>query len=164
MPRPRGYGEGKTRLTNLLDQFATAAPKESVSGLLPGLSADEIALWNGSFPYLFPKELYELYGWRNGSTGDQPAFLRSDLWFMSVPQAVELYGTLADTQGWKKGWFPVADFNGDETLVLVCKKNQAGPAQVRLEDHESGGEKRAWLTFWKPNCVRLNERRSAQNS
>lgn len=62
---------------------------EYASSFLPELKYEEIQLLEAEFGFKFPKEIYELYQWRNGTKEDAKALCFPTFEFLPISRAIE---------------------------------------------------------------------------
>jgi cell wall assembly regulator SMI1 len=143
-PRSPGYGEASAELTEVLNRiliWMNGHDSNLGAGLHPGLTANQVSAQVGALPFTLPEEAFELYRWRNGARGERPVTLVPYFWFMPLEEAIRSYRSCRDLPGFRKNWFPLFDFNGDEAICLECGKAEAATAPVIRHDYESGPEK-----------------------
>ena len=105
----------------------------------PGLTKEEIEEKVKDIPFKLPKEVYELYQWRNGSTFDY--FLPgSGFLFLPLERAIEEYELNADTYStddeydesedyWNPYYFPIF-FEGIENFFVIGNDEQQEESPV----------------------------------
>lgn len=105
----------------------------------PGLTEEEIEEKVKDIPFKLPKEVYELYQWRNGSTFDY--FLPgSGFIFLPLERAIEEYELNADTYSsddeydesedyWNPYYFPIF-FEGIENFFVIGSDKQQEKSPV----------------------------------
>lgn len=105
----------------------------------PGLTEEEIEEKVKDIPFKLPKEVYELYQWRNGSTFDY--FLPgSGFLFLPLERAIEEYELNADTYStddeydepgdyWNPYYFPIF-FEGIENFFVIGSDEQQKESPV----------------------------------
>ncbi|MEO1761945.1 MAG: HEAT repeat domain-containing protein [Cyanobacteria bacterium J06629_18] len=105
----------------------------------PGLTEEEIEEKVKDIPFKLPKEVYELYQWRNGSTFDY--FLPgSGFIFLPLERAIEEYELNADTYStddeydepedyWNPYYFPIF-FEGIENFFVIGSDEQQKESPV----------------------------------
>ena len=87
--------------------------------LRPGLSEAEIDARTKDLPFRLPREVYWLYGWRNGTGLAPGAFFLYHQW-PSLEDAMAEYKSLLDLGlGWNRVWFPLFWFQ-DEHFFHAC--------------------------------------------
>ena len=108
--------------------------------LLPGLTIQDIHKKASSFPFIFPREVQELYQWRNGLNLDRKAVSQT-LGFMNffpLEKAVkEYHNNIAQFRQygiiWYRQWFPI--FQTDTTCLFVsCSKQQEKSSPIFCYD------------------------------
>ncbi len=123
---------------DLLESWRTAHDPIWEHDLKPGLEGQAIERLAKSLrPYKLPRELYELYGWRDGQSGDSDFF---DLGFSSLEQAVHWYHfLLRAAEGWNPLWFPFCDCNNDQYLVELAdpRRELAESSAIYLAQHQN---------------------------
>ncbi len=143
-PRSSGYGEGCSELTDILARiqgsFERLAPALAHK-LRPPSSAEEIAGKGGEIPFTLPEEVYELYRWHDGMEGVNGFIAHFD--FMSLSASIDYYKSTCDFPGFRKQWFPLFDFNGEEVICVVCGKNESVAGRIIVLDYESGSRELA---------------------
>lgn len=96
----------------------------TASALLPGLSESEMHWITRGLPLTFPKEVGDLYAWRNGTRHDLD---RPFIWhheFLSLETAVREYHQLVRNKRlthWHDSWFPLLGFQGEYYFVHCAK-------------------------------------------
>ncbi|MFB6275049.1 MAG: HEAT repeat domain-containing protein [Halothece sp.] len=123
---------------------------EWVESKQPGLTTEEIKIKTQELPFRLPTEVYELYQWCNGTSGDVPFF--PSYRFLSLEEAVDLYHSeIKEVEidklqqedyydiaqlapfSWpsfqNQYWLPIFDFDG-EIYFLSCDTEQRDGAPV----------------------------------
>lgn len=126
--------EALERILNWLQQRPYAPAKV----FEPGLTDEEIKQRVKDLPFKLPKEVYELYQWRNGTyfgEEDRAGFF-DGLVFLSLEAAInkyeELLGVFQEEEDdwirrdWEKNWFPIFAREDDyeDYLFIICKNNE----------------------------------------
>ncbi|MEL6459882.1 MAG: HEAT repeat domain-containing protein [Cyanobacteria bacterium J06621_15] len=113
----------------------------------PGLTEDEIEEKVKDIPFQLPKEVYELYQWRNGSTFDY--FLPgAGFLFLPLERAIEEYEAMStvnltnleyygDDFGWNPYYFPIF-FEGIENFFVIGSDKQQEESPVIYYFAEDG--------------------------
>lgn len=113
-------------LSPLLDRILMYMAQfgQPVETLQPGLTLSQIETLVGPFPFYLPREVYELYQWRNGGREDVYSFFLSDYRFLSLQEAIALWRELdwheedwepvpgSASVGLSQRWFPLFEWNG----------------------------------------------------
>lgn len=96
----------------------------------PGLSEHEIRSRTAALPFDLPKEIIELYQWRNGQSPDYNVFLFRDQRFLPLDEALDAYRMMqtyfvpalggVDVGVDLTGCFPFAGFEG-ASYVVPCR-------------------------------------------
>jgi hypothetical protein len=112
-------------LTNALNRIMTWLGENSpnsASGFQPGLSSNVIEEKLNILPFCLSKEVYELYGWRNGDESYSMAF--GYLWMLNLDRACEFSDFLnddnsLDRRGLNEPQYllPLFDFDGEYFAV-----------------------------------------------
>ncbi|MGB3758504.1 MAG: SMI1/KNR4 family protein [Rivularia sp. (in: cyanobacteria)] len=112
---------------------------EYASQLQPGLTEEEIEEKLKHIPFRLPKEVYQLYQWRNGSTFDY--FLPgAGFIFLPLERAIEEYEANAEVHstnleyygddfGWNPYYFPIF-FEGIENFFVIGSDKQQDESPV----------------------------------
>lgn len=94
----------------------------------PGLSRVEIDAKLADFPYVLSEEVYQLYGWHNGTQAHQPFGLLPGYLFLPLEECVteyqqtlQVYQNLAGVDDWESlydpHWFPIFCEEGNYYVV-----------------------------------------------
>ena len=122
----------------------------------PGLSREKITSLTADLPFTLPKEIYQLYQWKNGMADIYDdlydIFLFRDqvyngvsLGFYPLQSAVKEYGELSELgrpyQGqkiefWNDQWFPIGGFEGKLHLYVDCSVEPSPVVQYYVESHQ----------------------------
>lgn len=121
-------------LINSLNNISTHLKKNGSDVILqPGLSYTEIEEKVASLPFCLPKELYELYQWRNGTPeySDCKCF---DFFlcyrFLPLEESLQIVSNFIKTDSWiidevfPYGWFPIFTFEGEYYSVIGAEKQR----------------------------------------
>lgn len=136
-PRHSGYGEATTPLTSALGRMVrwlawNAA--QTYQALRPGLAPDRIASLAGAFGGRLPEEAYELWRTLDGSPDTHPVPIYGNYRLMPLEEAVRLYRMYRQIEVLAENLVPFAEWNGDQTLCLVCGPEPAAQAEVCVHD------------------------------
>jgi hypothetical protein len=118
----------KTILIDSLERILGWLPNNFPSyatGFLPGLSNDEIEERVTNLPFKLPKEVYDLYNWRNGTDSEAGIFVYHYLWDLDT--VLEISSGINNSEGLflpegvsKSNYLlPIFEFEGEYFAVLV---------------------------------------------
>lgn len=121
MPRETDLIDCLQRILNWLQQNAPLYAQ----GFLPGLSYEEIEVIISNLPFKIPKEVYDLYQWRNGTDSKAMIFVYHYFWYLDM--ALEISSDcvndpwsleLREEAGEPFYLFPIFEFEGEYFAVL----------------------------------------------
>ncbi|MEH1817332.1 MAG: SMI1/KNR4 family protein [Nostoc sp.] len=115
---------------------------ERISYLAPGLSREDIEQSTRFLPFKLPEEVYELYQWRNGSSGYN--FLFENYEFMSLNAAVSAYheqmGEIRyherEEAYWFEHSFPIFQLWCNGGVLYTVMPNAQRNSIIRIYDSE----------------------------
>lgn len=118
-------------LNHIYCWFAEHIP-DRIPQIVAGISLEEIDETGARLPFKLPDELYELYQWRNGSSGYKFMFERYE--FMSLDYAVREYENEilqlrydeCEEVEFFQHWFPVFELWYDRVFYAIAPKGQGG--------------------------------------
>jgi len=131
-----------SKLTDSLEKILAWQERnrpEYAAEFQPGLTEEEIEEKLKHIPFRLPKEVYQLYQWRNGSTFDY--FIPgSGFLFLPLERAIEEYEVNADTYStddeydepeeyWNPYYFPIF-FEGIENFLVIGSDEQQEESPV----------------------------------
>ncbi|MCF4970104.1 SMI1/KNR4 family protein [Nostoc sp. CMAA1605] len=134
-----------SELTEGLERIHTWFKKnmpERISSLASGLSREEIEQSTRFLPFKLPEEVYELYQWRNGSSGY--TFLFENYEFMSLNAAISNYreqmGEISyyerEEAYWFEHSFPIFQLWCNGGVVYSVAPNSQRNSVIRIYDCE----------------------------
>lgn len=140
----------------------------SVEVLEPGLTHEEIERRVTDLPFRLPKEVYELYQWRNGTYygEEERAGFFNGLTFLSLEAALDKYDELiedakeqAENLGedfgwdaediWNVNWFPLfQNIDYEDYYVVICEniQQETSPVFAKLAEDADIYQKYSSLT------------------
>ncbi|MEH1820035.1 MAG: SMI1/KNR4 family protein [Nostoc sp.] len=116
-----------SQLTDALDRILNWLQQNKpsyASSLQPGLTYEEIEEKVKNLPFRLPREVYELYQWRNGMIDDDSEFF-SYYRFIPLEEALQLEKEISKNFGLSLpfGWFPIFDFENEGFAIIGAEEN-----------------------------------------
>lgn len=165
--------EALEKILNSLQQ----RPYARVKVFEPRLSDEEIKQRVKDLPFQLPKEVYELYKWRNGTYfgEEDTASFFDGMVFLSLEAAINKYEELLGVsqeeeddwirRDWEKNWFPIFAREDDyeDYLFVICKNKETESLPVFAADAEEADiyKKYNSLTEMMLSVAKEYERESA---
>lgn len=145
--------EALERIFNWLKQHPSDK-YASVEVLEPGLTYEEIEERVTELPFRLPKEVYELYQWRNGTCYGEEDFAGffDGLAFISLESALQKYNELIEyanewaeknwcdpNEIWSLNWFPLfyKEVDHEDYYIVICDQEEKETLPVLFRQSEA---------------------------
>lgn len=115
---------------------------EFAASFLPGLTNEQIQVILQDLPYQLPKEIYELYSWRNGTRERQKILFHLSMAFLPLQDAllvaketIDIHeGTDNELRFEGQRLFPFLDDEGDRCAVVASEEKTLSSPIILIDE------------------------------